>query len=77
MRKVGQQLYIPEDNSFEIKQLHDQLIRLKGKAHHTKTYELWTRLYALLPECRKGFWSIRHSLTQVYLVKMAEQDADR
>ncbi|GEM_PF-4360041 len=73
---VGNQLNIPEESSLEIKKLHDKLIRLKSKAHHTQTYLLWTRIHALLPETTKGTWGIRHSRTKTYLVKLSERDED-
>ena len=74
--RLGTCVQVPEDQVMELKELHDKLVRLKGKATSVATYVLWTRFYDLLPELRHGTWAIRHSMTKMYLVKLAHSDAD-
>jgi hypothetical protein len=74
--RVGQQLDFHEDHCLEIKELDDKLSRLKGKASRVAIYNLWMRIYELLPDTKIGTWAIRHSRTKVYMVKMSMAESD-
>lgn len=74
--KVGASLPIPDEHTREIKELHDKIAKAKSGARYTLNYDLWVRIYNLIPETQKGTWHLRHGLTKVHLVKMSNSDMD-